>query len=58
MFSILHALGMFVADQFKSFGGVVFRLKTCSYGTNLMLLCEEHRLVFACAAEIGRCSYG
>ena len=57
MFSILHALGMFVADQFKS-RCRTFRLKTCSYGTNLMLLCEEHRLVFACAAEIGRCSYG
>ena len=53
MFSILHALGMFVADQFKS----RCRLQA-AYGTNLMLLCEEHRLVFACAAEIGRCSYG
>ena len=56
MFVILHALGIFVADTFNR--GVVFRLKTCSYGINLMLLCEEHRLVFACAAEIGRCSYG
>jgi len=53
MFAILHALGMFVADLFKS--------RSRLEAENLFLrhqLCGGHRLVFDCMAVIARCSYG
>ena len=54
MFALLHALGMFVADLFKS--------RRRLEAENLLLrhpltsLCGGHRLVFDCMAVIGRCS--
>jgi len=56
MFAILHALGMFVADLFKS----LYRLEA----ENLLLrhqlpsFCDGHHLVSDCLAVIARCSYG
>jgi len=54
MFAILHALGMFVADLFKS--------RSRLEAENLLLrepsLCGRHHLVFDCAAVIALFSYG
>ena len=56
MFVILHALGMFVADLFKSRAGLKLRIFFSAIG--LSSLCGGHHLVFDFAEVIAHCSYG
>jgi hypothetical protein len=57
MFAILHAIGMFVVDLFKSRGaGLKPRIRFAAI--NSPSLCGGHHLVFDCMTVIARCSYG
>jgi hypothetical protein len=56
MFAILHALGMFVADMFKS----RWRLEAENLFLRhqLSIALRVRRFVFDCMAVTGRCWYG
>ena len=56
MFAILHALGMFVADLFKSRCRLEAENLFLRHQLNIAL--RRRRLVFGCAAVTGRCWYG
>ena len=56
MFAILHALGMFVADLFKSRSRL--EAENLLLRHQLTMLCGRHHLVFDCAAVIALFSYG
>ena len=56
MFVILHALGMFVADLFKSRSRLEAEKFFLRHPLNIAL--RRHHLVFDCMAVIARCLYG
>ena len=53
---ILHALGMFVADLFKSRSRL--EAENCFSAISSASLCGGRHLVFDCVAVTARCSYG
>jgi hypothetical protein len=56
MFAILHALGMFVADLFKSRSRL--EAENLFLRHQLTMAMRRARLVFECVAVIARCSFG
>jgi hypothetical protein len=56
MFAILHALGMFVCDLFKSRSRL--EAENLFLRHQLTSLCGGHHLVSDCLALIARCSSG
>ena len=56
MFAILHALGVFVADLFKSRSRL--EAENLFLRHQFTIAMRGHDLVFDCVAVIARCSYG